>query len=414
LLAPTVAITATAETLRLTPEEAVAKATSSNLHLRAAELEVKRARARLFWEGRLDNPELELAAATDGFGRAEGEALFEIAFVQRFPLTSRLKDAVELRRVEVALAEAEVSEMRRDLAYEVRKACVESAAARRETVLFEKLRATNAELAVFLKDAVGRGEASPLDLAGVDLAGRALTREAVAAKTRATQTLFRLRQHLGLTPDAEIEVAGGLGLPKGAPAKLMARDEVLARRPDYQVALVKGDVAKAELALAKAESLEDLALGFFAERERSVDAPGGLEGNTMIGVKASIPLPLRKKNEAEIASAEIGIDQAKLTVEGTALEIENELAAALEQRLAAYAAAREGSGEILELAEQNLNDFREAHASGQASLQQVQRAQEQKLELEKSALELERDYHLADAEVRHSAALDVQAKTTSK
>ena len=42
-----------AEPLTLSPKVAVARALAANLQLRAAELEVKRAQMRLFWEGHL-------------------------------------------------------------------------------------------------------------------------------------------------------------------------------------------------------------------------------------------------------------------------------------------------------------------------------------------------------------------------
>lgn len=414
MLFPFASLAAAKGELRLTPGAAVEKALSSNPHLLAAELEVKRAKVQLFWEGRLDNPELELAAASDALAKTDGESLFEVAFIQNFPLSSRLRDAVELRRVGVALAEAEVRERKRGLAREVRGACAELAAVAGKVALYEKLVALNAEIETFLQSAAERGEASPLDVTGTKLAGRVLQREAKAAAAEANSHGSKLRGLLGLGADQELEIAGGAALPDAAPAATMSRDAVLAKRPDYQAALIRGDVARAELALAKAESLEDLALKIFAERERSVDDPGGLGSNTLIGVGVTIPLPLRKKNEPAIESAQIGIDQAKLTAEGVALQIENELAGALTARMTAYAAAREAAGEILDLADQNLKDFRDAYVEGQAEFVQVQRAQEQKLELEKAALELAREYHLADAAVKHAAAADVPEKITSK
>ena len=400
--------------LRLTPDAAVSRALSSNIHLRAAELAVRQAKVQLFWEGRLDNPVLELAAATDTFGRAEGEAVFEIAYVQKYPLTSRLRDAVELRRVEVALAEAEIGERRRALAREVRAACVELAVAEREAGLYGRMVELNTGITEFLEAAAKVGEASALDVAGTRLAGKVMERGGKAADAERMAWLAKLRPLLGLGADARLDIETSLALPDTAPAMRLPRQQMLARRPDYQAALVRGDVARAELALAKANGLEDLALKFFAERERSVDAPEGLEGTTMIGVGISIPLPIRKKNEAQIESAEIGIDRSNLEAEALGLEIESELAAALAARSAAYEAAQEASGEILELADANLRGFREAYGVGQAGFVQVQRAQEQKLEIEKTALDLAREYHLADAAVKHAAASDVKNQTVSK
>ena len=412
-LAPSMA----AEPLSLDAEAAVARALRANKHLGAAELEVKRARVQLYWEGRLDNPEFELSAAGDSFGRAEGESSFEVAFVQKFPLTSRLRDAKALRRVGVALAQAEIDGRRRKLANEVRVACIEVAAAAREADLYRQLADLNDGIASFLVDAAARGEASPLEVAGARLAGKALQREAKASVAERRRWLGELRPLLGLGSDVALRIEGDLALPSGAPSRRFDRAAVLSRRPDHLTALMRGNVARAELVLARSSSLGDLAVRLFAERERSIDRPGGLEGNTLVGVGLSIPLPLRKRNEAAIESAEIGIRQSELDADAVALEIESEVAVALARRWSAFEVAGEASGEILELAEKNLEGYRQAYATGQAGFTEVQRAQEQQLELERSALELLREYQLADAAVTYAAAEDAfawRSKETAK
>ena len=69
-------------------------------------------------------------------------------------------------------------------------------------------------------------------------------------------------------------------------------------------------------------------------------------------------------------------------------------------RLDAWELAREASGEILALAEKNLDEFRDAYQKGQSSLLQVQRAQEQILEVRSAATQFVGDYHRAAAQVR--------------
>ena len=68
--------------------------------------------------------------------------------------------------------------------------------------------------------------------------------------------------------------------------------------------------------------------------------------------------------------------------------------------------ATEATGEILEIAAENLKGFQDAYTAGQASFVQVQRAQEQMLDLEKASLELAREYHLAAAAVQYVTAAD--------
>ncbi|MFP6874895.1 MAG: TolC family protein [Verrucomicrobiales bacterium] len=390
----------------LGPDSAVARALTANKHLHAAQLELRRARVQLYWEGRLDNPELEFAAANDTFGNGEGEATFEIAFVQKFPLTSRLHSAKELRRVQVALAQAEIDERRRTLANQVRSACIEYAATRRKISLYLQLAMINEEIATFLSAVAERGEASRLDVAGARLSGNSLHRESKAATAESERWLGRLRSLLGLKADAELTLDVDLNLPAKLPSLRLNIGNVLIQRPDYQATLIGSNVARAELTLAEAGSLEDLAVKLFAEHERATDDPGGLDDNTMIGIGFSFPLPLRKRNQPAIESARINIAQRRLESDAMALKIENEIAVAAATRNTAFEAARDASGKILELADSNLQGYRDAYSAGQASFTQVQRAQEQKLELEKAALELAREYHLADIALKYATATD--------
>ena len=55
---------------------------------------------------------------------------------------------------------------------------------------------------------------------------------------------------------------------------------------------------------------------------------------------------------------------------------------------------------MLTLAEENFSEFQKAYQQGQASLLQVQRAQEQQLELEAAAVEAIAEYYRADAQLR--------------
>ena len=388
------------------PDAAVARALSANKHLHAAQLELQRAHVQLYWEGRLDNPELEFSAANDTFGNGEGEATLEISFIQKFPLTSRLRNAKELRRVQVALAHAEIDERRRTLAHQVRSACIEYAAARGKISLYSQLARTNEEIASFLSTVAERGEASQLDVAGARLSGNSLHRESKAATAESERWLGRLRSLLGLKADADLTLNVDLNLPANPPSAGLNIGTVLTRRPDYRATLIGSNVARAELTLAEASSLEDLAVKLFAEHERTTDEPGGLDDNTMIGLGFSFPLPLRRRNQPAIESARIDIAQRRLQSDAMALKIENEIAVALATRITAFEAARDASGKILELADSNLQGYRDAYSTGHATYIQVQRALEQKLELEKAALELAREYHLADIALKYTAATD--------
>ncbi|MEX2578772.1 MAG: TolC family protein [Verrucomicrobiales bacterium] len=384
----------------LSREEAVRLAFRNNRELGIAALEVERAASRLRWSGRLDNPELELSASSDAVGLGDDESTYEVAFSQRFPLTSKLRREKDVRRHQVILAEAEVAERRRELAGKVDLAVVELLATRERIRLQRQLAELNREILEFLRDQVKRGEVSALEVTQATLNGRTMEQQVASLLARETQQRLALNQTIGVDATTAVNIKGSPRLPESPPPTEANLREILSRRPDHVLALAKIDEAEAGVALEEAKRWEDVSVRFFVEGENAVDDPGGLERNTFAGVGISIPLPLRRRNQEGIDRARIDREAAGRGVDSVQFEIRSEAEEAYRQRRDAWDLAREASGDILGLAEQNLEEFRKAYQEGQASLLQVQRAQEQILEVRDAAIGFATDYHRADARVR--------------
>lgn len=388
------------EALSLSPEQLIQRALEQNRDLQIAALEIDRAKSRSKWSGRLDNPELEVSGVNDFAGLDEGEAVLELAFVQKFPLTSRLKDEKNMRAIQVLLAQSELAENRRFLAYEVDDLAVKLLAAKNTRAAQERLIELNEEIADFLQNREKVGEASKLDVTQMRLNGRLLARRAAALDAEMVKLKLALKKRINIEPDQSLEVIGELTLPSEIPLTKIKLETVLRNRPDYLTALVKLDVAQADLKLQKSKRWEDIGMSFFAINEKSVDEPIGLERNTFLGIGFSIPLPLRKRNQQGIEVATINIEASDREGESRKFLIQNEIASALQMRSAAWKLAREAIGQDVRLANENFKAFETAYKNGQVSLIQVQRAQEQLIELETTALDLQREYHLADTVVR--------------
>lgn len=383
-------------------DEAVRTAYGNNRELAVAELEIERAKSRLRWSGRLDNPELDIAWTSDEPGNDEDEGTFEVGFVQAFPLTSRLKRERHLLHHQVVLAEAEIAEKRRDLAGKVDLALVELAATRRRAEVAAELVALNREMTDFLEAQVKEGVVSSLDAMQAKLAGRQLEQQVAGLAAAEEQARLAVNQLLGSDPETRHEVAGLSDAPAARPGIEVSLATVLRQRPDYVLSLKKIGEAEASVALEESRRWQDVAVKLFVEQDDAVDEPEGIDGNTFAGLGVSIPLPLRDRNQEGIEQARIDLEQAGREVEAARFRIRGECEEAFRKRADAWKLAREASGEILALARKNLEEFQKAYQQGQASLIQVQRAQEQLLELRTGALEFLADYHRAAAEVRHA------------
>ena len=389
-----------AEPLVVNRDGAVETAFANNRELRIAELEVKRAKAVLRWSGRLDNPEFELNYSDDGVGLDENEGVLEVAFSQRFPITSRLKDEKRLRGYQVVFAEAEIAERRRELAGEVDLAAVELMATRAVVARQRKLGVLNQEIVTFLGEQMAQGQVSKLDLTQARLTGRSIDQTIKALAAEEKVRALKLKQLMGIEPTRPVQLTDRLDLPGARPDTRIAAETIFGKRPDFVLALSRIDEAEASIALEKSRRWEDIAVRVFGERERAVDEPTGLERNTFLGVGISIPLPLRQRNQEGIERSLINRDAAEKSVEAARFHIRSEYEEAFQQRLANWALASEASGEVLSLAEENFSEFQKAYREGQASLIQVQRAQEQQLELETAAVQAIAEYYRADAQFR--------------
>lgn len=391
---------AAAEVVRLSRADGVELAFKSNRELAIAELAVARAKADARWAGRLDNPEVELSFSDDGVGLNDNEGVFEVAFAQRFPITSRLKDEKRLRAQQILLAEAEIAERRRELAREVDFAVIELMATGGLLERQRDLLELNSKIIGFLEEQAAQGLVSNLDATQAKLTGRSLGQRITALEAREAAQAADLKQLIGLAPETQIVLTGGLQLPEAGLDSRIADQTIFRQRPDLVLALGKIDEAEAALAFEQARRWEDVSLRVFGERERSVDEPAGLERNSFVGIGLSIPLPLRQRNQAGIEKARIDRVDAEKTVDATRFHIRSEYEEAFQRRLANWKLAREASGEVLVLADENFKEFEKAYREGQATFLQVQRAQEQQYELQISALEAIAEYYRADARLK--------------
>lgn len=388
------------ETVNISRTSGIELAFENNRELAIAELAIARSKADARWAGRLDNPELEVNISDDGVGLDENEGVFEVAFAQRFPLTSRLKDEKRLRVQQILLSEAEIAERRRELAGEVDLAVIELLATRSLLEQQRELLALNTKIVTFLDEQAAEGVVSKLDATQAKLTGRSLKQRITAFEAQEMAQAAEVKQLIGLASEVHIALANGLRLPGSRPEIRTSYEAIFRKRPDLVLALAKIGEADATLAFETAKRWEDVSLRVFGERERSVDEPEGLERNSFFGVGISIPLPIRQRNQAGIEKAQIDQVAAEKTVEATRFHIRSEYEEAFQHRLANWKLAQEASGEVLDLADENFSEYEKAYREGQASFLQVQRAQEQQLELKNAALQAVAEYYRADVQLR--------------
>jgi outer membrane protein, heavy metal efflux system len=382
--------------VRLTPVSASEYARRHNPALAAARFRIEEARGRLTQSGRLSNPELEFEFRHTPDFR---EGAFGISFMQKFPITNRLRLEKAISRAELAAAEAEVRDAERKLRATVEVAAIKIVALEQQRILRDKQLVNSREAAQATVKRAAVGEASTVDAAQFELEARQLETERLQLNVERATLVGELRPLLGLRVNDTLSMTGDLAVPDRLPS---SRPNV-ADRPDVVAAHHAAEAAEQAVKLAIKNKWEDFGAGLIAEAERSEDEPEGLTNEAMVGFRFSLPLPFWNKNEGRIQESRAAAQRARKETEARVVEAQGEAIGARGEMAALASVIADMDDHLLPKARELETQLRQVYAAGQGTLTEVLRTTERRLTLESRRLDALRDYHLA--RVRYAAAV---------
>ena len=383
-----------ASALTVTLSDIGPRVRASHPSLKAARLAVDEALGRQLGAGRLSNPTIggELQNESKVSPGAVG-----MSFDQAFPITKRLSLEKKLSTQLVDAAELEVRNAERKLIAEAQTLAVKLLALKQQGALRQQQIALAGKLSEFASSRAKAGELSALDAAQIEVDGQRLQLESRRLATESTALLGELKPLLGVRAEEALQIAGELPEMK-QPETTSAWQQ----RADYQLAQKKAEATGTEVDLAKAKRYGDLSAGLFTAREWQ-KTKGGRESTGYVGLRLSIPWPLWNRNEGEIAEKTAGSKRARLETEALASQITNEIEAARREMIAHADLLRETKVKLLPLLIDHTAKLEKAYQSGQADLITLQRARDQRLQLEATAIDTQRDFHLA--RIRYESAI---------
>lgn len=389
---------ATGFAARFTVESAVTYAVAHNPDLAAARFSIEEARGRLLGSGRLSNPELESDLKPNVRGR---EFSFGVGFVQRFPLTNRLRLEKAVSKSELDAAEAEIRAAEFKLGTAVRMVGVKILSLDVSKALKDKQIANSNDLAASAAKLAAAAEGSGVEAAQFELEAQQLSLDLLRLDSERATLLGEARPLLGVPASEKVEFTGSLPevkLPGAAVPNLTSR-------ADYQAAQARILAAYQGIDLAKANKWADAGVGFGAEVDRSEDAPEVLKTDGMVGIKFSLPLPFWNKNEGKIKEAEATAARAEKEADALAAAVRAEAMAALGEMRAAQRVLDETTSVLLPKAlqlEEKISGFHKQAQPG-VLITDVLRAREKRLAIEQAKVDALRAWHLA--RIRYHAAM---------
>ena len=367
---------------------------TQNPELAAARLRIHEALGRANQSGRLANPELETGFEHNPQFR---QGKFEIGISQRFPVTSRLQLEKDVSLTELKSAEAEVSEVERQLTGQAREAVVKILVSRLRRELLHEQSGVSSEFAKFLSEIATKGEGSPIDAGQAKLEAASLVLEMRQLDAGESALVGELKPLLGMRLGEALSVGGSL--PEPALPDTAADP---ARRPDFQAAKLDALAAKQGVALEQAKRYDDVEGGIFAGAERSEDAPNGYDNEAIVGVRFKIALPFWNKNEGAIQEAEAKKQRKEMEAIALSRNIQLEAEAARTEMREWAKMIAEINNTLLPLADEQATLAETTFRNGQGEIQSVLRSREKRLQLAVARLDALREFHLA--RVRHETA----------
>jgi cobalt-zinc-cadmium efflux system outer membrane protein len=392
----------------MTVDEVVTRALAENPELRAARADIEAAAGRLRQAGLRPNPMLEL-----GYQRAlSADNNFMAGVTLPLDLNGRKEGRVGVAERELALKQAQVLERERRLRAEIRMKAGELLAARRNVRTTEDLLEINQGALRVVRDRVREGAAPALDesLQLVEVSRLEAARE--LTRSRVDVVALQLRALAGLTPEAPLDLRGVL--PGAGPPwdRAEALRRAVAERPDLATARAEAAMADARIRKEEADGRWDASVNVGYQRQ---DFGFGLNGLTdrggtrpihdvfhYFGGGVTVTLPVRNRNEGNVAAAAAEARGAQHRVELAGLVVRQEVESVFVQRAATERSLRLYETGVRSVAARNLEVVRETYRLGRSTLLEVIAEQRRFVEIETGYTEALKQVYDAGVEIERA------------
>jgi cobalt-zinc-cadmium efflux system outer membrane protein len=373
----------------LTIDELVDWALRENPELQAVHAEVEAAGGRLLQAGLRPNPMLDVGMQRSVTGPDHNVM---VGVTLPLDLNHRKAGRLGVAERELALKEAQVAERERMLRAEVRLKAGELLAARRNLRITEELLEANRQALSLIRERVRRGGAPLLEenLMLVEVNRLDSSRERLESRVEVLR--LQIGTLLGLEPETPLAVRGDLRLPPVRHTREAGLTQALTTRSDLLAARVEMDMAGAKVRKEEAEGRWDASVNVgYMRQDFGYDLSGFTERGELrpitdvfhyVGGGLTVTLPVRNRNQGNIAAAFAEAKAAGRRLEAATLMVRQEVSAAFTQQEAAERALSTYTRGVWEVARKNLQVVRQAYELGRHPLLDVIAEQRRYIEVE--------------------------------
>jgi outer membrane protein, heavy metal efflux system len=372
----------------LAVDEWVTLALANNPELRAARAELEAAAARVQQAGLRPNPMLELG----GQKAISPDNNLSVGLTVPLDLNGRKEGRVGVAEREVEVRRAQIAERERRIRADVQMKAGEVLAARRTLGVTDELVRANRQALTLVEQRVRQGAAPALDENLMRVEVNRLEAGRLMQASRIDVAILQLKALSGTPPDEPLDIRGDLSSPPSAPAVADALGRGVEQRPDVRAARAEVAVAQAKVRKEQADGRWDASVNVGYQRQDFGFNLRGLtdSGSTRqiqdvfhyFGAGLTVTLPVRNRNEGNVAAANAEMTAAERRREFSELIARQEVAAALAQYEAARRTVELYERGVRGVARANVDVVRQSYGLGRATLLDVIAEQRRYIEVE--------------------------------
>lgn len=392
----------------LTVDELVARALRENPEVAAARADVQAATGRLEQAGLRPNPMLEI-----GGQKALGpDNNVMVGLTLPLDLNGRKGGRVGVAGRELEMKQAQLADRERRLTAEVRMKAADLLGARRDLEVTDDLLGVNREALILLGERARRGAIPPIEESLLLVEVNRLEASRRLLESRIEVFGLQLKALTALPADAPLAVTGELGPSLLTLDRAGGITQALDRRADMLAARADASMARARVLKEEAEGRWDASVSLNYQRQDFGYNLSGLtdRGGTRpiqdvfhyFGAGLTITLPVRNRNQGNVAAARAESVAADRRVELAGLVIRQEVESAFTQYAAALRSLEIYARGVQEVARRNLDVIRRTYGLGQASLLDVIAEQRRYIEIEMGYTEALKQVYTAAVEIERA------------
>jgi outer membrane protein, heavy metal efflux system len=392
----------------VTIDELIARAIVDNPELRAARAEIDSAAARVGQAALRPNPLLELG----GQKAISSDNNLTVGVTLPLDLNGRKEGRIGVAERELAVKRALLSDRERRLRADLRSKAGDLLAARRNLAVADELLQTNRDALTLIRRRVAEGAAPTLDenLTFVEVNRLEANRHLLASRLEVAT--LALKALTGLPVDSTLVIRGELSAPPTAAERGQAVQRALEGRPDLVAARAEIAAAEARVRKEEAEGRWDASVNVGYQRQEMGFGVRGLtdSGATRpiqdtfhyFGGGVSIMLPVRNRNQGNVAAAHAETIMAERRREFMELMARQEVEAAFAQYEAARRSLELYERGVRDVARRNLGVVRESYGLGRGSLLEVIAEQRRYIEIENGYTDVLKQVYDAAVEIERT------------